>query len=141
KLAPKSQCLQHLATAVGWGIGFYLPTRADCRMILLVSGVVMRPMMKRALALAIAVTASTSAFAHRASLTDQQIAEIMVHGSRQAYYSTGRPCACPDDLARNGSRCGLRSTYSRPGGASPKCFPSDVAATDIAAFRTHRSSP
>jgi hypothetical protein len=71
----------------------------------------------------------------QAALTEQDISEIVVRQSRQGYHSTGRPCACPDDFARNGSRCGLRSAYSRPGGASPKCYLLDVTAADIAAFR------
>ncbi len=72
-------------------------------------------------------------------LTDQQVAEIVIRESRQAYYATGHPCACPEDLARNGSRCGARSAYSRPGGASPKCYVRDVTAAEIAAYRAgHR---
>jgi hypothetical protein len=67
--------------------------------------------------------------------TDQQITEIIIRQSRQAYYATGHPCACPDDLARNGSRCGGRSAYSRPGGAEPKCYPKDVTAAEIARYR------
>jgi hypothetical protein len=73
------------------------------------------------------------------SLTDQQIAERIIQESRQAYYATGHPCACPDDPARNGSRCGGRSAYSRPGGAEPKCYPQDVTKAEIDAYRTqHR---
>lgn len=67
------------------------------------------------------------------------VAALIVQESRQAYYATGHPCACPDDLARNGSRCGGRSAYSRPGGAEPKCYTNDVTAADIAAYRVrHR---
>jgi len=76
------------------------------------------------------------ALAHtETTLSDQQIAEIIVRESRTAYYATGRPCACPDDVARNGSRCGGRSAYSRPGGASPYCYVSDVPKTAIDAYR------
>jgi hypothetical protein len=72
-------------------------------------------------------------------LTDQQIAERIIQESRQEYYATGHPCACPDDLARNGSRCGGRSAYSRPGGAEPKCYPQDVTKVEIDAYRAqHR---
>jgi hypothetical protein len=73
-------------------------------------------------------------------LSDQQVAEIIVRESRQAYYRTGRPCACPEDLARNGSRCGGRSAYSRPGGATPLCYLSDVTAAHLAAFRARQPS-
>lgn len=70
------------------------------------------------------------------TLTEQQIAEIIVRESRDAYHKTGRPCACPDDLARNGSRCGARSAYSRPGGADPYCYISDVPKAKIDAYRS-----
>jgi hypothetical protein len=75
----------------------------------------------------------------QASLSDQQIAAIIVQESRDTYHATGKPCACPDDRARNGSNCGGRSAYSRPGGASPKCYPKDVSAADIAAYRAGHS--
>lgn len=35
-------------------------------------------------------------------------------------------CPCPFNRTRNGSRCGKRSAYSRPGGASPLCYETDV---------------
>lgn len=38
---------------------------------------------------------------------------------RSPYYGT---CDCPYDRASNGSRCGGRSAYSRPGGRSPVCY-------------------
>lgn len=36
-------------------------------------------------------------------------------------------CPCPYNKARNGSRCGKRSAYSRPSGTSPLCFPKDIS--------------
>lgn len=36
-------------------------------------------------------------------------------------------CACPYQSARNGSQCGGRSAYSKPGGYQPKCFLEDVS--------------
>jgi hypothetical protein len=36
------------------------------------------------------------------------------------------PCACPYNTDRRGHSCGKRSAYSRPGGYSPICYPSDV---------------
>ena len=69
------------------------------------------------------------------ALTEQQIASIIVKGSRDVYYRTGHPCACPEDLARNGSRCGRRSAYSRPGGAEPYCYVTDVPREKIEAYR------
>lgn len=79
---------------------------------------------------------SDIAFAQNAAkLSEQQIISRIIQDSRDAYYSTGHPCACPEDRARNGSRCGGRSAYSRPGGAEPKCYPKDVTAAEISAFR------
>jgi hypothetical protein len=90
-------------------------------------------MLKRVLIVLMLV--APSAAAGQPALSDQQIAARIVQESRDAYYRTGHPCACPDDLARNGSRCGGRSAYSRPGGASPKCYVTDVTADEIAAYR------
>ena len=68
-------------------------------------------------------------------LSDQQIAEMVVRESRSAYYSTGHPCACPEDRASNGSRCGGRSAWSKPGGANPLCYVSDVSQALIEKYR------
>jgi hypothetical protein len=57
-----------------------------------------------------------------AVVSSAAIAAILVEESRSAYYATGRPCACPEDLMRNGRRCGGNSA----GGASPYCYVSDV---------------
>ena len=55
-----------------------------------------------------------------------------------AYQTSGRPCACPYNSARNGSACGGRSAYSRPGGAAPLCYPQDVTGAMVAAWRAAR---
>jgi hypothetical protein len=69
------------------------------------------------------------------ALTAAAIAAIIVKASRDQYYATGHPCACPDDLMRNGRACGGRSAYSRPGGAEPLCYPTDVTQSMIEAYR------
>ena len=74
------------------------------------------------------------------ALTAAAIAAIIVQASRDQYHATGRPCACPDDTARNGSACGGRSAYSRPGGAAPLCYPSDVTAAMIESYRQRQAS-
>jgi hypothetical protein len=82
------------------------------------------------------VTRAVAAYPGAAlSLTDGQIAEHIVRQSRADDYATDHPCACPDDLARNESMCGRRSAYSRPGGAAPECYPQDITASDIAAYK------
>jgi hypothetical protein len=68
-------------------------------------------------------------------LTAAAIAAIIIKASRDQYHATGRPCACPDDIMRNGRACGGRSAYSRPGGAAPLCYPTDVSEGMIEAFR------
>lgn len=69
------------------------------------------------------------------ALTAAAIVAILIKASRDQYYATGHPCACPDDLMRNGRACGARSAHSRPGGASPLCYPSDVTTEMIDAYR------
>jgi hypothetical protein len=71
-----------------------------------------------------------------AALTAAAIAAIIVQASRDQYHAGGRPCACPDDSMRNGSACGGRSAYLRPGGAAPLCYPSDVTAAMIERYRS-----
>lgn len=75
-----------------------------------------------------------------AVLTAAAIAAIIVQASRAQYHSGGRPCACPDNTMRNGRACGGRSAYSRPGGASPLCYPSDVTSAMIESYRQRTAS-
>ena len=50
-----------------------------------------------------------AAWAFNSSLTDAQVRQEIISAGRAAYLSTGHPCACPYDYARNGSSCGRRS--------------------------------
>jgi hypothetical protein len=68
-------------------------------------------------------------------LSDDEIATKIVQESRQQYYATGHPCACPDDHMRNGRICGNVSAYVRPGGAQPLCYMRDVAPQMILDYR------
>src|SRR5258706_4620133 len=70
------------------------------------------------------------------ALSDAAIAALIVQESRNAYYATGHPCACPDDLMRNGRRCGGNSTYIRPVGAQPLCSAADVSPEMVNRYRT-----
>lgn len=76
--------------------------------------------------------ASTTAFAKEAAPTDREIAELLVSESINGYYGN---CPCPYNSASNGSRCGKRSAYSRPGGESPLCYVEDVSQGMIARYR------
>ncbi|WP_207221144.1 hypothetical protein [Pseudoduganella lutea] len=44
-------------------------------------------------------------------------------------------CACPYNMARNGSSCGRRSAWSRQGGYGPLCFEQDVSKEMIEEWR------
>jgi hypothetical protein len=71
----------------------------------------------------------------RQAPTDTEIRQQIIQDSIAAYKATGHPCACPYDTARNGSNCGGRSAYSRPGGAAPLCFASDVTDKMVSDWR------
>jgi hypothetical protein len=83
---------------------------------------------------AVLILAATGALA-RDPLTDAQVREAIIKESVTAYLATGHPCPCPYNLARNGSSCGGRSAYSRPGGAVPLCYPRDVSDGMVAEWR------
>lgn len=68
-------------------------------------------------------------------LTDAQIRRAIINESLAGYY--GR-CPCPYHVDRAGRSCGQRSAYSRPGGASPLCYPTDVTANMVLAYRSRR---
>jgi hypothetical protein len=65
-------------------------------------------------------------------LSDAEIKRRMIAESIADYPG---PCPCPYNTARNGSSCGKRSAWSRPGGATPLCYPSDISADMIADYR------
>ena len=71
-----------------------------------------------------------------AAQSNGDVANAIIQECAAIYHGAGHPCACPEDLARNGSRCGKRSAYNRPGGASPRCYVSDVSAQEVADYRT-----
>ena len=56
--------------------------------------------------------------------TDAEIKQILIKESIAQYPGS---CPCPYSVDRAGRRCGKRSAYSRPGGASPLCFASDIS--------------
>lgn len=54
-------------------------------------------------------------------------AATLIQQSRSNYSGN---CPCPYDRDRAGRRCGGRSAYSRAGGASVLCYPSDVTTAE-----------
>ena len=85
---------------------------------------------KSALSYLLLVLAGSAANAK--TLTDAQIRKILIEESIASYPGN---CPCPYNTARNGSRCGGRSAWSRPGGAAPLCYPKDVSDEMVRAYR------
>jgi hypothetical protein len=76
-----------------------------------------------------------SARGPQATTTDEIKRQII----RESIASYPGRCPCPYNTARNGSSCGRRSAYSRPGGYSPLCYPQDVSEDMVERYRkTHK---
>jgi len=71
----------------------------------------------------------------RSNLSRANITKILIARSRSRYSGS---CPCPYNSDRASRRCGGRSAYSRPGGASPLCYSGDISSEMIAAFRVDR---
>lgn len=68
-------------------------------------------------------------------LSTSAIKKILIKRSH-AYYDGN--CPCPYNRTSRGHKCGKRSAYSRPGGASPLCYPSDVSQAMVAQYRARQ---
>ncbi|AKA38407.1 Uncharacterised protein [Yersinia ruckeri] len=75
---------------------------------------------------------SVPTFAKVANLSDDQVKQMIIDESIESY--PGR-CPCPFNSAKNGSRCGQRSAWSRPGGYSPICYKKEVTQAMVAEWR------
>lgn len=60
-----------------------------------------------------------------------QVVRLIIERSIQNYPGN---CPCPYNVDRAGRRCGARSAYSKPGGASPICYEGDVTWQMVRAF-------
>lgn len=89
------------------------------------------------LLLAVVLIATSPAAAQQQTLTDAQIRDLLVTQSIAGY--SGR-CPCPYNTMSNGRPCGGNSAYSKPGGASPLCYPEDVTDDQARAFRSRSGS-
>jgi hypothetical protein len=65
-------------------------------------------------------------------LSDSTIRQRMITESIQSYPGS---CPCPYNTARNGSSCGRRSAYSRPGGYAPLCYARDISKAQVEEYR------
>lgn len=86
----------------------------------------------RSLLLVAATGLVTVSIAQDSEPTDGQIRQLIVQASIRSYSGS---CPCPYNTDRAGRRCGGRSAYSRPGGASPKCYASEVSDAQVRAYR------
>ena len=64
--------------------------------------------------------------------SDAEIKQAIIKESIASYRGT---CPCPYNVDRAGRRCGGRSAYSRPGGASPLCYDGDVTQKMVDDYR------
>lgn len=86
---------------------------------------------------AFALTTSV-ADAKPAAKTDAQVRQQMIRESIANYPGN---CPCPYNTTRNGSSCGGRSAYSRPGGYAPLCYASDISKAEVEAYRRANGIP
>jgi len=70
--------------------------------------------------------------ATKAAKTDEEIKQAVISESIAGYRGN---CPCPYNTDRAGHRCGARSAYSRPGGASPVCYAKDVTQKMVDDYR------
>jgi len=90
-------------------------------------------MMTRGRLAALAVAAATLTYGSGAfAQSDAAIKQRLIRQSIAAYSGS---CPCPYNVDRAGRSCGRRSAYSRPGGASPLCYPRDVTPAMVRAAR------
>jgi hypothetical protein len=68
----------------------------------------------------------------RAAKTDAEVKKEIINESIANYHGS---CPCPYNTDRAGRRCGARSAYSRPGGASPICYAKDVTQKMVDDYR------
>lgn len=71
-------------------------------------------------------------------ISDDDIKKQMIQESIAGYSGA---CPCPESRKKNGARCGGSSAYSRPGGKSVLCYPSDITQAMVDAYRQRRGLP
>jgi len=85
----------------------------------------------KSLILAILMMLSFSAMA-KSDLSDDQVKQQMINQSIASYSGS---CPCPYNTASNGSRCGRRSAYTKPGGYAPLCYDTDITSQMVKQYR------
>lgn len=67
-----------------------------------------------------------------ATATDSEIVQKIIANSIAGYRGS---CPCPYSINNAGNQCGNTSAYSQAGGAAPICYPNQVTAEMIKAWR------
>ncbi len=67
-----------------------------------------------------------------ARLVDEQVKQQIIQESIESYPGN---CPCPYNYARNGSRCGKRSAWSRAGGYAPICYKEEITDEMVSEWR------
>ena len=75
---------------------------------------------------------SASGQTSQSKKTDAQVKQEIITASIASYRGS---CPYPYSTDRAGRRCGGRSAYSRPGGAAPLCYESDVTQKMVDDYR------
>lgn len=88
-----------------------------------------------ATATATAALALTIAATPAAAQSDAIIRQKIIKASIAAYPGN---CPCPYNSDRAGRSCGRRSAWNRAGGYAPKCYPADISAAEVKAYRAAR---
>ncbi len=65
-------------------------------------------------------------------VSDDEVRELIIKESISSYPGN---CPCPYNSARNGSRCGKRSAWSKAGGYTPLCYQSDISDDRVRKYR------
>jgi len=73
-----------------------------------------------------------SAVLYAEDLSDSENRQLLIQRSISSYSGS---CPCPYNVMRNGRRCGGNSAYSKPGGAEPLCYESDVSDEMVERYR------
>ena len=68
----------------------------------------------------------------KSKITNDTIREMIISESISSYPGN---CPCPYNRASNGSRCGKRSAWSKPGGYSPICYQNEITDKMVLEYR------
>jgi hypothetical protein len=72
------------------------------------------------------------------AFSTEEIKQRMISESLRQYSGS---CPCPYNTDRAGRSCGRRSAYSKPGGASPLCYPGDISSSMVEDYARRNKLP